>query len=44
LFINSTEKKIIGAGQTYNLLDDFAGGMQVDKAFVDFKLVAIPGL
>ncbi len=29
---------------THNLLDDLAGGVQVDEALVDLELVAIPGL
>ena len=29
---------------TNNLLDDLAGGVQVDKAFVYLKLVAVPSL
>ena len=30
--------------KTHDLFDDFAGGVQIDEAFVDFELVAIPGL
>lgn len=29
---------------TYNLLDDLAGGMQVDEALVHLELIAIPSL
>lgn len=29
---------------TYDLLDDLAGGVEVDQALVDLELVAIPGL
>lgn len=28
----------------YDLLDDLAGGVEVDEALVNLKLVAIPGL
>ena len=29
---------------THDLLDDLAGGVEVDEALVDLELVAIPGL
>ena len=29
---------------TYDLLDDLAGGVEVDQALVDLELVAVPGL
>mgnify|MGYP007051644868 CR=1 FL=1 len=33
-----------GRRKTYDLLDDLAGGVQVNEALVDFQLIAIPGL
>ena len=32
------------AKTTYNLLDDLAGGVEVDQTLVDLELVAVPGL
>ena len=32
------------ADRTYDLLDDLAGGVQVDQTLVNLELVAIPGL
>ena len=29
---------------TYDLLDDLAGGVEVDQTLVDLELVAVPGL
>ena len=29
---------------THDLLNDLAGGVEVDKALVDLELVAVPGL
>ena len=31
-------------GYTYDLLDDLAGGVEVDQTLVDLELVAVPGL
>lgn len=31
-------------GNSYDLLDDLAGGVQVNEALVDLELVTIPGL
>lgn len=29
---------------TYNLFNDFAGGVQIDQALVNLELITIPGL
>ena len=31
-------------GYTYDLLDDLAGGVEVDQTLVDLQLESIPGL
>ena len=38
------EEKEKSGKVTYDLLDDLAGGVEVDQTLVDLELVAVPGL
>jgi hypothetical protein len=44
LVCRSVRKRVINKVSTYDLLDDLAGGVQVDEALVDLQFVTIPGL
>ena len=37
-------RKHASCTNTHDLLDDLAGGVEIDQTLVDLKLIAIPGL